>query len=238
VRPEGGYPAESRNGHRAVKGDAERPLSIVVVDDHPFMREVISRMLRLQEKRYDVVAEAADVGTAFEACERLQPDMLILDINLPDGSGIDAVRRLKAASPRTRILLCTAYVTDDRVLDALRSGAHGFVEKTNTWQDFVDVIERVSRGENYFCSHTSMAVSELSQLARHHVELARSVALSPRESQVLKLVAQGGSSKEIAGKLSVSVSTVDVHRANVMKKLDLKNVAQLVAFAFHIDLIS
>ena len=218
-------------------GAAGAPLSVVVVDDHRFMRELISTMLRRQDRFYDVVAEGGDARAALEACERLKPDLLILDINLPDESGIDAVAKLKRASPRTRILLCTAYVTDDRVLDALRSGAHGFVEKTNTWKDFIDAVKRVGGGEHYFCAQGNGALSDIPLSARKQIGPASTAGLSPREKEVLTLIAHGGTSKEIAQELGISVGTVDTHRTNLMKKLHIRNVAGLVVYAFRAGLI-
>src|SRR5688572_14404559 len=125
-------------------GHPRRPIRIVVVDDHCFMRELITGMLSRQKGRYEVVAECGYVKSALIACREFTPDLLILDINLPDKSGIEAVPAVKQASPQTRILLCTAFVTDDRVLDALRSGTHGFVEKTNSWDEFVEAVQRVA----------------------------------------------------------------------------------------------
>ena len=131
----------NRKGDEARRGSSRRPAAplpvrIVVVDDHRFMRELISAMLARQGGRYDVVAERGDARAGIRACEELSPDLLILDINLPDVSGIEAIPEIRKLAPNTRILLCTAFATDDRVLDALRSGADGFVEKTNTWDDF------------------------------------------------------------------------------------------------------
>src|SRR5207302_8998197 len=98
-------------------GLAASPVRIVVVDDHRFMREVTAAMLRRHNSRYDVIAEVADAKGAIGACHRLSPDLVVLDINLPDASGIDIVPQIKKVSPRTRVLLCTAYVTDDRIVD-------------------------------------------------------------------------------------------------------------------------
>ena len=201
------------------------------------MREVISTMLTRQGGRYTVVAEKGDAATAIQACKEFAPDLLILDINLPDLSSIEAVPHIKKAAPATRILLCTAYVSDDRVIAALRSGAHGFVEKTNSWLDFVDAIERVSRGEHYFSSHSQKELSGTSASQRSDPAQSNTGSLSSREKEILTLVARGHSSKEVADKLGISVGTVDVHRANSMKKLGIRNVAGLVAFAFHAGLM-
>jgi DNA-binding NarL/FixJ family response regulator len=215
----------------------ERPVRIVVVDDHPFMRDLISTMLRRQCDRYQVIAQTGDAGAAIKACEAHLPDLLILDINLPDISGIEAVPRIKNASPRTRILLCTAFVTEDRIIDALRSGAHGFVEKTNTWDDFADAVARVSRGEQYFCCQSSPGLSELTTPKQHEREMKRAVPLSPREREVVTLIAHGRTNKEIATALGLSVGTIDTHRANLMRKLKIRNIAGLVVYAFRTGLI-
>src|SRR4051812_1663249 len=198
--------------------DAPRPISIMVVDDHVFMRELIARMLGRQKGRYKVVSECGDVKSALSACEEFKPDLLILDINLPDQSGIDAVPAFKKISPFTRILLCTAFVTDERILEALRSGTHGFVEKTNSWDSFLEAVARVAAGEHFFCARSSAALAHFSQLPPKGAS-PRAATLSPRQKEILTLVAHGDSSKEVAQKLGISVGTIDVHRANLMKKL-------------------
>ena len=215
----------------------DRLVRIVIVDDHRFMREVISTMLRRQDRRYQVLAEAGDAKGAIEACRRFSPNLVLLDINLPDMSGIDLVPQIKKVSPHTRVLLCTAYVTDDRILDALRSGADGFAEKTNTWSDFVEAIDRVIDGQHYFCSHTSEALVEAAPSLREGLAPASTVGLSSREKEILTHIAEGATSKEIASKLGISVATVDTHRSHLMAKLHIRNVAGLVVFAFRAGLI-
>jgi DNA-binding NarL/FixJ family response regulator len=215
----------------------EKPIRIVVVDDHRFMREVIAAMLRRQDSRYDVLAEAADGKSAIDVCRRVLPDLVLLDINLPDVSGIDLVPQIKKASPGTRVLLCTAYVTDDRIVDALRSGAEGFAEKTNTWSDFAEAVDRVLRGERYFCAHPSTALVETLPDLRKGLTPASTVGLSSREKEILTVIAQGATSKEIASKLGISVATVDTHRKHIMAKLHIRNVAGLVVFAFRAGLL-
>jgi DNA-binding NarL/FixJ family response regulator len=215
-----------------------RPISIVVVDDHRFMRELISAMLARQEGRYKVVAEKGDATTAIQACKELLPDLLILDINLPDLCGIEAVPQIRKHAPQTRILLCTAFVTDDRVIDALRSGADGFVEKTNTWDDFIEAVHRVSGGEHFFRSQSSLALTESGEATKQSALPAPPVTpLSPREKEVLSLIADGDSSKEIAAKLHIGVGTVETHRARLLSKLKVRNVAGLVSYAFRSGLM-
>jgi DNA-binding NarL/FixJ family response regulator len=171
------------------------PVRIVVVDDHRFMREMISRMLGREPDRYKVVAEAPDGTSAIAACEQHAPDLVILDINLPDMTGIDAVPEIRKVSPSTRILLCTALVSDERVIDALRSGAQGFVEKTNSWDDFAEAVERVRRGENYFCTTSHSCGSDAPKTQHPRLAPPAAVPLSPREREVLTLIAQGSTTK-------------------------------------------
>ena len=235
-------PASSAIGARTRKsrvgvGPDAQPISIVVVDDHRFMRELISTMLARQEGRYKVVAEKGDAATAIAACKELAPDLLILDINLPDVSGIDAVPQIRKHAPGTRILLCTAFVTDDRVVEALRSGADGFVEKTNTWDDFIEAVQRVSGGEHFFRSQSSPALSDSVDADSRQAQSRPRVLLSPREKEILVLIAQGDSSKEIAAKLRIGVGTVETHRAHLLSKLKVRNVAGLVAYAFRSGLM-
>jgi DNA-binding NarL/FixJ family response regulator len=170
--------------------------------------------------------------------QKFKPHLLILDINLPDGSGIDAVAQLKQRCGSSRVLLCTAYVSDEAVVDALRSGADGFVEKTNSWADFMEAVERVSRGERYFYTQTATNGVAGTRDARRHREMDKLASLSAREREILNRVARGESSKQIALALGISVGTTDVHRVNLMKKIGVRNIAGLVTFAFHVGLIS
>jgi DNA-binding NarL/FixJ family response regulator len=222
---------------RGQASPAAPPLSIVVIDDHQFMRGLIIRMLDRHSARFKVVADGADARSALSACQEFAPDLLVLDINLPDESGIEAVPKLKRVSPRTRILLCTAYVTDDRFLDASQCGADGFIEKTHSWKDFVDAIERVGRGERHFRSGSIASAARASTRLVDSLACASTVALSAREKQVLIEICRGSTSKEVAQTLRISAATVDTHRRNLMKKLHIRNLASLVVFGLRAGLI-
>jgi DNA-binding NarL/FixJ family response regulator len=214
----------------------QQPVRTVVVDDHVFMRDLIGARLSRENARFKVLAEVGDAAAAVAACRQLSPDLLILDINLPDQNGIEAVAELKRVSPSTSILLCTAYATDDRIADAMRSGAEGFVEKTNTWDDFINAVNCVSGGERYFRS-SSPKLRPVSDEPRARTSAAPKPPLTQREREVLGLIAEGSTSKEIASKLFISLQTVETHRSNLMTKLRVKNVAGMVIYAVRLGLV-
>lgn len=222
---------------KKVAAVSPRPIRIVVVDDHIFMRELIAATLKREGERYDVVDSVGTAAGSIAACKKFSPDLLILDINLPDRGGIEIVPEIKRVSPGTHVLLCTAYPTADRLVEALRAGAKGFVEKTNTWDDFLDAVDRVGRGEQYFSAKSAGVIPAVKVSPPPRGKRAAGAALSPRELEVLRLIAQGGTSKEIAGQLFISVGTVETHRTNLMSKLGVRNVAGLVLYAFQQGLV-
>lgn len=228
-----------RSNHPKASSPATKrePVRTVVVDDHVFMRELIGARLSREHSRFKVLAEVGDAASAVTACRKLSPDLLILDINLPDQSGIDAVPELKRVSPSTCILLCTAFATDNRIAEAMRSGAEGFVEKTNTWDDFIDAVNSVSDGQRYFRS-SRPKVPTISKTADRQVSSAPKAQLSSREREVLGLIAEGSTSKEIASKLGISVQTVETHRSNLTSKLRVKNMAGMVLYAARNGLVT
>ncbi|MFZ1218543.1 MAG: response regulator transcription factor [Chthoniobacterales bacterium] len=200
---------------------------VAVVDDHVFMRDLISRELVRSDKRYDVVAAVGTAADAVAVCRRFAPNLLVLDINLPDRSGVAAVPDIRRASPATRILLCTAFPKQDWLGEANNCGADGFVEKTDSWDDFLVAVDRVNRGQRYFCSRGD---------PRPRGEGKPSVRLTPREREILKLIAGSMTTKEIAARLFISVPTVETHRANLMVKTGARNLAGLVRFAMNAGL--
>jgi DNA-binding NarL/FixJ family response regulator len=197
---------------------------VAVVDDHIFMRDLISRELTRTAEHFDVVASVGTAADAVAACRRFEPHLLVLDINLPDRTGVAAVPDIRRVSPATRILLCTAYPKEDWLDEATACGADGFVEKTNSWEDFMSAVDRVSRGQRYFCADAKRDSS-------HAKGQSDSVRLTPREREILKLIAHGLTTKEIAAKLFISIPTVETHRANLMSKTGGRNMADLVRFA-------
>jgi DNA-binding NarL/FixJ family response regulator len=211
-------------------------LSLVIVDDHVFMRDLMARTLGQHSGRYAVLASVGTAAEAIAACGELKPDLLILDINLPDQNGIDALPELRRVAPATRVLLCTGFPTDDRIAYLAGTGAHGFVEKTNTWDEFLQAVERVIHGEFYFCSHNTGITPESGRFQRSE-RTSLAPYLTAREKETIAFIAQGFTSKEIAAKLYISVATVDTHRTNLMTKLGVRNVTGLVSYAFRKGLV-
>jgi two-component system NarL family response regulator len=187
------------------------------------MRDLITRELTRSAKRYNVVAAVGTAADAVAVCRRFEPHLLVLDINLPDRTGVAAVPDIRRASPSTRILLCTAFPKEDWIDKANTSGADGFVEKTNTWSDFMYAVDRVSGGQRYFCSGGGTRAPRQTN--------GKKARLTPREREILKLIARGMTTKEIAAQLFISIPTVETHRANLMTKTGGRNVADLVRFA-------
>jgi DNA-binding NarL/FixJ family response regulator len=218
-----------------IEAEKRHPVRLVIVDDHAFMRDLMARTLARQRTRYAVLAAIGTATEAIAACGKLKPDLLILDINLPDQNGIDALPELRRVAPATRVLLCTGFPTDDRIADLAGAGAHGFVEKTNTWDEFLRAVERVSHGEYYFCSHNAGIAPESGRLQnKEGTSLAR--YLTAREKGIITLITHGFTSKEIAAKLHISVATVETHRTNLTAKLGVRNVAGLVSYALRAGL--
>lgn len=208
---------------------AKKHIRVAVVDDHAFVRDMIVRALSHSTSGYEVVAAVGSAAEAISVCQRFEPHLLVLDISLPDQTGVAAVPEIKRRSPGTRILLCTAFPKEDWLDEARACGADGFVEKTSTWDNFLIAIERVSTGHRYFCSAGAPTQKAETKPAAH---------LSPREREILSLIAAGMTTKEIAAKLFISVPTVETHRANLMSKTGARNVAGLVRFAMGAGLTS
>jgi DNA-binding NarL/FixJ family response regulator len=186
------------------------------------MRDLITRELTRRAKRYKVVAAVGTAADAVAVCRRFKPDLLVLDITLPDRTGIATVPDIRRVSPSTRILLCTAFPKEDWIDKATISGADGFVEKTNTWNDFMQAVDLVSGGQRYFRSGGTLGGPR---------QTKGKARLTPREREILKLIARGMTTKEIAAQLFISIPTVETHRANLMTKTGRRNVAGLVRYA-------
>jgi DNA-binding NarL/FixJ family response regulator len=207
------------------------PTRILLADDHALIRQGLKTLLEGQG--FQVVWEASDGQEALRLAEKAKPDVAILDISMPVLNGVDAARELKKSSPNTKILLLTQHDEDQYVTEALRAGAKGYVLKSQAVGDLVHAIREVCSGSVYLSPNISRAVVD-AYLSKKY---ASTDPLSGRERQVLQLVGEGKSTKDIATQLGISVKTAESHRARLMKKLDIHETASLVRYAIRSGLI-
>jgi DNA-binding NarL/FixJ family response regulator len=198
---------------------------IVLADDHAIVRQGLS--LLLAGAGFEVVGEAADGHEAVRLAHKLHPDVVVLDVVMPVLNGLDAAREIQHASPRTRAILLTSRQDERMVLEALQAGIRGCVQKTHQAQDLIQAIRDVAAGGVYLSPAFSHCVVEA---YRTRTALPPD-PLSRRERQVLQLIAEGKSTRQIAHLLGVSVKTAESHRTNIMRKLGIRQTAGLVRYA-------
>jgi len=207
------------------------PTRVLLADDHALIRQGLKALLESQG--FQVVGEASDGQATLRSAEKTHPDVAILDISMPVLNGMDAARELKKSSPKTKIILLTQHDEDQYVTEALRAGAKGYVLKSQAAEDLVQAIREVCRGSVYLSPSISRSVVD-AYISKTYVSTD---PLSGRERQVLQLVGEGKSTKDIAIQLGISVKTAESHRARLMKKLDIHETASLVRYAIRRGLI-
>jgi DNA-binding NarL/FixJ family response regulator len=207
------------------------PTRILLADDHTLVRQGLKALL--EGEGFDIVAEAGDGQAAVRAARERCPDVAVLDFSMPLLNGRDAAREILRACPRARAILLTMHAEDQYVLDALQVGVRGYVLKAQAADDLVRAIREVQRGMTYLSPGVSQAVVNASM---SRAELPRD-ALTSREREVLQLVAEGKSTKEIAKLLAISFKTAESHRTRIMKKTDIHETASLVRYAVRRGLI-
>ncbi len=205
-------------------------IRILVVDDHRIFRQGIVTMLRSQQG-FQVVAEAGTGKDAIAFAERLQPDVILMDVSLPDIDGIETSRRIAAAGIDTSVILLTMYKEAKLMALSKETGIMGYILKNDALDDLLYAINAVLRGEQYLSASLS---TESFHTATYPAEPC---PLTGREKEIVTLVAQGLTSKEIGEKLFVSTKTVETHRANIMEKLQFKGIADMVRYAVRTGLI-
>lgn len=206
---------------------AESPIRIVVVDDHGIVRDGLSALLD-GHFHIDVVASVANGREAIAAAARFKPDVIVMDLVLPELSGVDATLRILADLPRTRIVILSACDTSEHVFRALRAGARGYVLKESAGAELVQAVLAVFAGERYLSARlTGIVIDKLLSDAAPVSPIER---LSAREREVLHLTVGGASSAQIGEKLSLSRKTVDTYRSRVMEKLGVPDLAGLIRF--------
>jgi two-component system response regulator NreC len=208
---------------------------LLICDDHELFREGVKAILR-QEPAIEVVGEARDGREAVDKALQLRPDVVLMDMEMPDLNGLEATRRIRHAEPAVKVLILTMYAEDELVARCLEAGASGYVLKDIPVSQLVYALQAVSKGGKYMSPAALEGMVERYVGGQKRTE-TRYDLLTDREREVLKLLADGLSPKEIAARLGLSLKTVDVHKTNLMRKLDIHTRAGLVKYAIENKLI-
>ena len=207
------------------------PYRVIIAEDHTILREGL-RALLSADPRFEVVAEAEDGRAAIESCEDYLPDLLLMDLSMPKMNGLEAIKEIKRQNPEMKIIALTVHKTEEYILATLQAGANGYVLKDATHSELIMAMEHVMAGKRYLSPGVSEKVIEGYLDGKRTLKSKTTwEALTSREREILKLIAEGYRNKEIADDLCISSKTVEKHRANLMKKLDLHNTAELTAYA-------
>jgi len=215
-----------------------KPIRILLADDHNVMRRGL-RLLLESQPEFQVVAEAADGRQAVEQAEATGPDVVVLDIAMPNLSGVEAAQRILASLPSTAVIILSMHSDEGYVLRALKSGAKGYLLKDSAEADLIEAIKTVTTGKTFFSPEISKMLVEdyIREIRARGVEDSYEL-LTAREREILELIAQGRSNKEIASSLNLSLYTVETHRRNLQDKLNLHSLAELILYAVRKRVIS
>lgn len=220
-----------------MSNDGTPRIAVLVADDHTVVREGIRHVLE-REPGFVVVGEAADAGEALRLAEAHHPDVAVLDISMPGESGLSVAARLRQTLPETRVLILSMHDNPEYVLEAVRSGAHGYLLKDSAGTELRAAIRAVHDGESFF---SPPIAAKLTAAVRGELEVEQRRgaldALTGREREVLAGIARGLTNKEIAAQLGISHRTVETHRESLMRKLRIRTVAELTRFALETGLV-
>jgi DNA-binding NarL/FixJ family response regulator len=211
-----------------------KPIRVLVVDDHSIVREGICALLARRQD-IEVVGQAADGQRAVDAVVQLDPDVILMDIAMPGMNGLEATREIHMRFPSVRILVLTQYENKEYILPLLRAGAVGYVTKDVRSTELADAIRTVFNEGAYLPPRITQAV--VSSIAESPAPNSEQTILTEREIQVVRLIAEGLSNREIAERLGISVKTVDTHRGNILEKLNVHNTAELIKYAMRKGII-
>ncbi len=213
-------------------------MRILVADDHEVVRRGLQALLEAQPG-WEVSGEAVDGREAVEKAKQLKPDVVIMDISMPVLNGLEATRQILKVSPQARVLILTMHESDQIVREVLDAGARGYVLKSDAGRDLVGAVEALRRYNSFFTSKVAEMVLDgyRGVSARSEEDKLSHDRLTPREREVLQLLAEGKSSKEVAVELHLSVCTAETHRTNIMRKLDLHSISDLVRYAVRNNVI-
>jgi DNA-binding NarL/FixJ family response regulator len=208
-------------------------IKVLIVDDHAVLRDGIRAMLGAYDE-INIVGEASDGLEAIKKSLELMPDVVLMDIAMPGMDGLEATRRIKKKNPRVKVLVLTQYDDRQYILSAIKAGVDGYLPKRAVGSELISAIRVVSRGDSVL--YPSAATALINDY-RQHAEVETYDRLTARQREILKLIAEGHTSKEIAGMLNISVKTVLGHRADIMKNLGLRNRTELIKYAMREGLL-
>ena len=215
-----------------------RKIRILLADDHKLIRSGL-RLLVEQQPDLAVVGEANDGREAFSLAKSLKPDVVVMDIGMPSLNGIEAALKITQANPDISVVMLSMHSDESYVLRALKSGAKGYLLKDSAESDLIKAVRAVADGKSFFSPAVSKVLLDdyVRKLKRSGAEDAYDL-LTPREREILQLVAEGKSNKDVAGLLNLSIYTVETHRSNIMEKLNLRGIPELILFAVRRGIIS
>jgi DNA-binding NarL/FixJ family response regulator len=228
---------ESRNSNSSVESGMNN-LKILVVDDHDIIRRGLKDLLTARAG-WEICGEAKTGKEAVTLSEQLKPDVIVMDISMPDLNGMEAARRIHKILPKTGILILTMHFSDQLVRDVVEAGARGYILKSDADRELVTAVESIANRRTFFTPRASeMLLDGFSrQVTGADLKIPRRDRLTTREREVVQLLAEGKTSKEVASALGISVKTAETHRANIMRKLELHSVSELVRYAIKNQII-
>ena len=209
-------------------------IRILLADDHAIMRDGIRALVGLHDD-IEIVGEASEGRETIDKVQELEPDIVVMDIAMPGMDGLEATRRIKNKHPKVKVLVLTQYNNREYILSAIKAGAAGYVPKRALGSDLISALRAIYRGESFLYPSAAAALIED---YRQQAEVEPYDRLTAREREILKLIAEGHTSREIAGTLFISLKTVQGHRAKIMEKLDIHNRTELIKYAMRKGLVS
>lgn len=213
-------------------------LRILIADDHELVRRGVRTLLEA-EPGWSVVAEASDGQEALEKAKETKPEIVVLDISMPRLSGLETARRFKSMFPQVKVLMLTVHDSERLALEVLNAGARGYVTKSDTARDLVNAIEALRRDKTFFTARVDRIIldSFLDGRPSKKVKEMQVEQLTSRQREIVQLLAEGKTSKDVSALLNLSVKTVETHRANIMKRLGCHSVSELVRYAVRNNIV-
>ncbi|MBN2190915.1 MAG: response regulator transcription factor [Candidatus Aureabacteria bacterium] len=209
--------------------------TIIIADDHDIIREGIKNILR-GEDAYKIIAESSSGRDAADKVKKMKPDILLLDISMPEMSGLEIIKLIHLSSPKTKILIISVHKSNAYVMKALESGVMGYLQKDNAGEELIPALEKIARGQIYLSSSVSSLLVDKA-VNRDKKPAENGIELSSREKDVIRLAAEGKTAKEISSLLCISQRTVENYKNNILKKLGLHRTSDLIKYAIKHNIV-